>query len=126
VLGSTILHSPHSSPKTNTPPSYKNESEVGSAIKTWFSNNPTVRREELFITTKVWPHLMTPSDINFSIRSSLQKLGLDYVDAFLIHWPVVAEKNEELEVKLNEDGGVSPLPSHPSPIPRNRISLTRR
>ncbi|EPE34604.1 NAD(P)-linked oxidoreductase [Glarea lozoyensis ATCC 20868] len=77
---------------------YKNETEVGAALRTWLTQNPSVPRSEIFITTKIWPHLMTPEDLRWSLDSSLQKLGVEYVDALLLHWPVAAERDENYEV----------------------------
>ncbi|KFY40441.1 hypothetical protein V495_05426 [Pseudogymnoascus sp. VKM F-4514 (FW-929)] len=83
---------------------YQNEDEVGTGIKEFLSNNKDVKREDLFICTKVWQHLHAPEDVEWSINDSLKKLGLDYVDLYLIHWPFAAEKNEDRTVKLGPDG----------------------
>ncbi|GAA5888124.1 hypothetical protein JCM6882_000289 [Rhodosporidiobolus microsporus] len=58
---------------------YGNETSLGAAIK-----ESGLKREELFVTTKSGPGL---KDINSSFEGSLKKLGLDYVDLYLIHWP---------------------------------------
>lgn len=65
---------------------YKNEEAVGEAIK-----ESGIPREELFITTKLWNQDMRDHKVMEAFESSLKKLGLDYVDLYLIHWPV---KNE--------------------------------
>jgi diketogulonate reductase-like aldo/keto reductase len=79
---------------------------VGSGLREWFSKNPTVKRQDIYITTKVWPHLVEPEDVEWSLSDSLGNLGLEYVDAFLIHWPFAAEKTEDNKVKLGSDGKV--------------------
>lgn len=62
---------------------YRNEEGVGRAIR-----ESGVPREELFITTKVW-NKAQGYDITLSaFDRSLEKLGLDYIDLYLIHWPV--------------------------------------
>ncbi|MFM5882494.1 2,5-diketo-D-gluconate reductase A [Methanobrevibacter gottschalkii] len=61
---------------------YKNEKEVGEAIK-----ECGVDREELFITTKVWINNYGYENCLDSIKESLEKLGLDYIDLVLIHQP---------------------------------------
>jgi diketogulonate reductase-like aldo/keto reductase len=62
---------------------YQNEESVGQAIK-----ESGVAREELFITTKVWNEDQRNDSVLEAFETSLQKLGLDYVDLYLIHWPV--------------------------------------
>lgn len=59
---------------------YNNESAIGQALSA-----SGVPRSELFITTKVWPDNF--SRLLPSVRESLQKLRIDYVDLLLIHWP---------------------------------------
>lgn len=62
---------------------YENEESVGQAIK-----ESGVPREELFITTKVWNEDLRNDSVEEAFETSLRKLGLDYVDLYLIHWPV--------------------------------------
>jgi diketogulonate reductase-like aldo/keto reductase len=85
---------------------YLNEHEVGSAVQEFLSHHPEVTRTDLFIATKVWQHLHDPKDVEWSINSSLEKLGLDYIDLFLIHWPFAAERTEDYFVKIGDDGKV--------------------
>ncbi|MFD1737417.1 aldo/keto reductase [Bacillus salitolerans] len=61
---------------------YKNECGVGEAIK-----NSSVPRENLFITTKVWNSDQGYDNTLRAFDESLEKLGLDYVDLYLVHWP---------------------------------------
>jgi diketogulonate reductase-like aldo/keto reductase len=86
---------------------YQNEEEVGSGIRDFLSQNPSVKRSDIFITTKVWNHLHTPEDVEWSLKDSLKKLQTPYVDAFLIHWPIASEKNADRTVKIGSDGKVS-------------------
>lgn len=65
---------------------YGNEEAVGEAIK-----ESGIKREDLFITTKLWNQDMRDHRVMEAFETSLKKLGLDYVDLYLIHWPV---KNE--------------------------------
>lgn len=61
---------------------YKNEESVGRAIK-----DSGVAREELFITTKLWNDSHSYDGAKEALATSLRKLGLDYIDLYLIHWP---------------------------------------
>ncbi|KAK9479371.1 NADP-dependent oxidoreductase domain-containing protein [Lipomyces japonicus] len=70
---------------------YGNEAEVGKAIK-----DSNVPRDQLFVTTKLWGTYHNKPEENLDI--SLKSLGLDYVDLYLVHWPVAlnAEGNHPL------------------------------
>ncbi|UPK90379.1 hypothetical protein LCI18_001314 [Fusarium solani-melongenae] len=83
---------------------YLNEAEVGQAVRDFLSENPSVKREDLFITTKVWNHLHEPEDVKWSMQNSLSNFGLDYVDLFLVHWPIAAEKDADNKPKIGPDG----------------------
>jgi len=83
---------------------YQNEEEVGDAVRDFLKGNPSVKREDIFICTKVWNHLHEPEEVKWSLHNSLQKLKLSYVDLFLVHWPIAAEKDENNMPKLNEKG----------------------
>ncbi len=61
---------------------YGNEAEVGEGIR-----GSDIPRDEIFLTTKVWPENLGAKDFRRSVEDSLKKLGLPYVDLILIHWP---------------------------------------
>lgn len=65
---------------------YENEAEVGVAIKEKIAAG-VVKREELFITSKLWSSFLRPDLVEPSIKESLKNLGLEYLDLYLIHWP---------------------------------------
>lgn len=72
---------------------YENEQGVGQAIQEGIEE-VGISREELFITSKVWN-----SDLGYELtlaayETSLKKLGLDYLDLYLIHWPVEGKYKE--------------------------------
>ncbi|HCR56025.1 TPA: hypothetical protein DIV49_03555, partial [Candidatus Saccharibacteria bacterium] len=82
---------------------YMNEEDVGRAIASC-----GVPREELFITTKLWNSEQGAEKVRPALLASLEKLGLDYVDLYLIHWPMPArdlyvETWKEME-KLRDEG----------------------
>ena len=61
---------------------YENESDVGAAIRA-----SGVPRKEVFVTTKLWHSNHGRTKARAAFEESLAKLGLDYVDLYLIHWP---------------------------------------
>jgi diketogulonate reductase-like aldo/keto reductase len=78
---------------------YSNELEVGAALTDVLSRG-VVKRDELWITTKLWSLFYDPSEVEAACRDSLQKLGLSYVDLYLVHWPFALTKPEDLTVHL--------------------------
>jgi diketogulonate reductase-like aldo/keto reductase len=66
----------------DTAVNYRNEEEVGEAIRT-----SGVPREEILVTTKIPGRDHAYDDAVASVRGSLERMGLDYVDLHLIHWP---------------------------------------
>lgn len=66
----------------DTAAAYRNESGVGRAIR-----NSGLRRDEIFVTTKVFNDQQGKERTPAAFDASLQALGLDYVDLYLIHWP---------------------------------------
>ncbi|KIW86374.1 hypothetical protein Z517_01770 [Fonsecaea pedrosoi CBS 271.37] len=62
---------------------YGVDEEVGAAIR-----ESGVPRSEIFITTKFWPHFSAPENVELCLDQCLKRMGLDYVDLFLAHWPV--------------------------------------
>lgn len=67
----------------DTAAAYRNEEAVGAAIK-----KCGVPREELFITTKLWVQDASYEGAKAAVATSLEKLGLDYIDLYLIHQPM--------------------------------------
>jgi alcohol dehydrogenase (NADP+) len=70
---------------------YMNEKEVGDAIHDAIAAGIT-SRDELFITSKLWNSYHHPDDVEEGIKKSLENLKLDYLDLYLIHWPVAFKK----------------------------------
>lgn len=93
----------------DTASAYENEIEIGKAIK-----ESHVDRRNLFITSKVWKDSMGYENTIKSFDKSLEKLGLEYIDLFLIHWP--SNKDNKLNIdtwkaleKLYKEGKVKAI-----------------
>jgi len=65
---------------------YRNEESVGRGIRAAIAEG-LVSRDELFVTSKVWNDGLSYEETLAAYDSSLEKLGLDYLDLYLIHWP---------------------------------------
>ncbi|OMD35031.1 aldo/keto reductase [Paenibacillus odorifer] len=72
---------------------YQNETGVGQAIKEALQDN-NLSREDLFVTSKVWTADMGYEETIAAYETSLAKLGLEYLDLYLIHWPVKGKYKE--------------------------------
>ncbi|ELR99144.1 aldo/keto reductase [Gloeocapsa sp. PCC 73106] len=80
-------------------PIYRNEAEIGQAFTEAITSG-AVKREDLWITSKLWSNAHQQERVIPAIKETLTDLRLDYLDLFLIHWPIVLRP----EVLLPETG----------------------
>jgi len=77
----------------DTAAAYHNEAGVGRAVR-----DSGIKREDIFVTTKLWNEEQRNDNQYPAFEASLERLGLDYVDLYLIHWPVKGKYVDSWEV----------------------------
>ncbi len=80
---------------------YGNEPEIGAALHELISEG-VVKREDLWITSKLWNDRHAAEDVRGAIETSLQNLQLNYLDLYLVHWPVCLRKGIYLPTKPDD------------------------
>ncbi|XP_067084253.1 aldo-keto reductase family 1 member A1-A [Osmerus mordax] len=90
---------------------YSNEQEVGDALAERVGPGKALRRDEVFVTSKLWNTKHHPEDVEQACRSSLAQLGLSFLDLYLMHWPMAFQRGPELMPK-RVDGSVCYADTH--------------
>ena len=80
---------------------YKNEENVGNGIREGLKHTG-LKRKDIFVTTKVWNTEQGYENTLNAFSNSLQRLNMDYVDLYLIHWPVTKDYADEWQSRIKE------------------------
>lgn len=84
---------------------YGNEEEVGEAVQEILAEGK-VKREDLFIVSKLWNTRHRPDLVEPQMKETLEKLGVDYIDLWLMHFPFCYKSTTEVNLPKDENGNV--------------------
>jgi alcohol dehydrogenase (NADP+) len=88
---------------------YRNEHEVGRGIGEAIADG-IVAREDIFVTSKLWNSYHSPEDVETGCSETLTALGIDYLDLYLIHWPVAFKPGVMMPDNEEEFWALSEVP----------------
>jgi alcohol dehydrogenase (NADP+) len=74
---------------------YQNEAEVGQGIRACVEAG-VLKREDLFVTSKLWNTFHAPEAVEKGCQETLTALGLDYLNLYLMHWPIAFRPDKSL------------------------------
>ena len=92
---------------------YGNEAEIGAALEQAFADG-VVRREDLWITSKLWCDCHAPEDVRPALERTLADLRLTHLDLYLMHWPVVLRAGVQFPEKGEDLVALEELPLAPT------------
>jgi alcohol dehydrogenase (NADP+) len=89
--------------------SYGNEAQIGTALREALAEGK-VRREDLWITSKLWNDAHEPQEVRPALERSLRDLGLDQLDLYLMHWPVAQRRGVGMPTTPADQYGLDQVP----------------
>ena len=75
---------------------YSNETEIGKALT---ASAGAIDRKDLFLVSKVWNHHHDPDEVVRACKASIEALQCEYLDCYLIHWPVAWRRDDGIMLK---------------------------
>jgi alcohol dehydrogenase (NADP+) len=88
---------------------YGNEPQIGEALRQAFADG-LVRREELWITGKLWNDCHEPHEVRPALERSLADLGLEHLDLYLMHWPLAQRRGVAMASSPEEQLSLEQVP----------------
>jgi alcohol dehydrogenase (NADP+) len=88
---------------------YGNEPGVGRALTEAFKTG-IVKRDEIWVTSKLWNNAHAPEDVQPALEKTLSDLDLEYLDLYLVHWPIVYKKQVQYHTSADDFIALEELP----------------